>query len=123
MIPGRALEIRYARAGGDRGRYRHVFGRGVRMLTRRDGAVLLKGRRRIWADDREPGFRYTERSNPMKRRRSSDSSLLWLALGGLTLYFLLQPRAGQMYAAPIGPQRPVVPVYPTEESGAWGVGT
>lgn len=76
MIPGRALEIRYRRTDGHR--YRHAFRQPVRMETNADGSVTLRGRARVWADDREAGFaRYLE--NPGRKRPVTIARLgIWL---------------------------------------------
>lgn len=80
MIPGQALEIRYRRTDGRH--YVHRFKPGVRMHTRRDGAVLLKGPRRIWADDRARGFaRYLE--NPRRKDATMKDVMTYLLIGGL----------------------------------------
>ena len=97
-VPGTALEIRYRRAT-DGKLYYHPFEGPVKMMANADGSVTLRGQRRIWADDREPGFweRYghhprRKRRNPMaRRRRRKDNSTLWLVLGGAALY-LFWPR-------------------------------
>jgi len=115
-IPGRALEIRYVRPGGKH--YYHPFTTPVRMLANRDGSVTLRGRYRIHADDREPGFsRYTRRHrgrNPMARRRryggGGKTSYTTLALYGIGAYlaygFLTGRSPMQMIAATTGPLTP-----------------
>lgn len=68
-IPGYAATVQYFRHG--RTPYEHEFGppsQPVRMLALSDGSVLLKGTRRIWADDREPGFTRYTRQNPISQR-------------------------------------------------------
>ena len=105
-IPGRALEIRYRRAGRDGGLYRHQFTGRVAMLARQDGSILLRGRARIWADDRGKGFaRYTrERGNPMARRNGGGSGMMYLLLGAAGLYLL----SSRQQAAPAPAAAPVV---------------
>jgi hypothetical protein len=120
-IPGTLTEVRYRRVGQDKGHYFHRFTSPVRMIAKPGGAVLLKGRGKIWSDeDRDRNFaRYTrrKRSQPMRRtsyrRNPSGSSgdggsLVPLALiagavwllssrpGGISAMFA--PRAPATYA-------------------------
>lgn len=89
-IPGSALEVRYRRSDGKL--YYHPFEGPVKMVANHDGSVTLRGARRIWADDREPGFwqrygHHRRRRNPVaRRRRRSDNTMLWL-LGGAAAFF------------------------------------
>lgn len=98
-IPGRALEIRYLRSDGKH--YFHPFEHNVSMVANRDGSVTLRGGKRIWANDGEPGFweRYghhpKRRRNPVarrRRRRQSGGDTNWLLIGavGFIAYTLLQ---------------------------------
>lgn len=98
-IPGKALEIRYRRST-DGKLYYHPFEGPVSMKANADGSVTLRGSKRLWADDREPGFwqRYghgRSRRNPMarRRRRGGDNTMLWL-LGGAALLFFWNRPAG-----------------------------
>lgn len=98
-IPGSALEVRYRRAT-DGKLYYHPFEGPVKMVANADGSVTLRGGKRLWADDREPGFweRYghhpKRRRNPMarrRRRRGGDNTFLWLLGGAALLLFWNRP--------------------------------
>jgi len=98
-IPGRALEIRYQRTGSQPGRYKHPFESPVRMYAMNDGSVLLRGSKRLHADDRERDFdQYVHpqhrRRNPMARRKRRASGQMgtgtWLLIG-LGALLLLRP--------------------------------
>jgi hypothetical protein len=110
-IPGTALEIRYRR-NTDGKLYYHPFEGPVTMKANRDGSVTLRGRKRIWADDREPGFweRYGhgrgKRRNPVaRRRRGGDNTMLWLIGGAALLFFWNRPaQAVSTGGQPIIPQ-------------------
>ena len=101
-IPGRVMEIRYRRSGKDRGLYKHPFTGRVGMYARADGSILLRGRSRVWADDREAGFsRYTHgRSNPMARRNGGGGGMGLLILGAAALFLLSKKGTAVAAAAP-----------------------
>lgn len=98
MIPGRTTEIRYIREGEHSGPYKHAFSRAtdVRQYAMSDGSVLLKGKRRIHADDRRPGFeKYTHGGNPTMATRKDDTSVLWWVLIGGLAYWMITQAQGQ----------------------------
>jgi len=83
-IPGRVLEIRYDRNGTY---YKHEFKPGVKQRINPDGSVTLyHPARRLWANDREPGFwkRYGHHhSNPRGGRMARQRGWLpWLLIAG-----------------------------------------
>lgn len=117
VIPGELVQVRYRRTGSQSGMYYHDFKPGVRMYAQADGSVVLKGRKNIHADDREPGFwaRYGHgKGRTMARRRrrrnpsrggGANTGLMFLIAGGALLYFLSQRRP--VLAAPtMGPSGP-----------------
>lgn len=95
-IPGHALEIRYQRTGRSLpGRYKHPFEHPVKMYAMNDGSVLLRGTKKIHADDRERDFdQYVHpshrRRNPMARRSGGGNTGMWL-LVGLGAFLLMRP--------------------------------
>ncbi|MGH3055546.1 MAG: hypothetical protein ACRDL7_11275 [Gaiellaceae bacterium] len=96
VIPGTATEIRYNRTGSQAGMYKHPFEQNVKMYALKNGSVLLKGRRRIHADDREPNFsRYVHPSHGQRRNprmAKKDNTMMYLGLGLLAV-FVLKPGA------------------------------
>lgn len=99
-IPGTALEIRYLRSDGKH--YFHPFEQNVKMIANRNGSVTLRGGKRIWANDGEPGFwerygHHPRRRNPVarRRRRQSGGDTNWLLIGavGFIAYNLMQSGA------------------------------
>lgn len=125
-IPGRVTEIRYQRTGRDAGAYYHRFTQPVRMLTRPDGTVLLKGARRIWADDRAPDFeRYLERAsmrrrNPADRTKASGEEIWIVGLLLAGLWFMARER-GTIGGGTGGGGGGIAPIWagPAASSGIW----
>lgn len=111
-IPGEVTEIRYRRTGSQKGNYYHPFKGGVKMIANADGSVTLRGRRRIHADDREPGFwkRYGHghgRSNPMAQGKifgMDPFTLALVAVGGYFLYQHLSAQSASAFWEPGSPQ-------------------
>lgn len=131
-IPGHALEIRYQRTGRNAGPYKHPFEHHVRMYAMRDGSVLLKGSKRIHADDREKDFdQYVHRShrrrirrNPMARDRMENTG--WWLLGGLALIYFLKGGFGLGTSATtvwVNETTGVMQVSPTSPGTGWRLAT
>jgi hypothetical protein len=94
-IPGSVVEVRYRRAPGKY--YQHTFKPGVHQRNNANGSVTLyHPSRRIWADDREPGFwkQYGDH-NPRRGGRMAKSTP-WLTYGlvGLAIYLIMKQQPG-----------------------------
>ena len=131
-IPGQVLEVRYARAGKDPGRYVHKFGPNVRMRLGpgRSRVQLYHARGEpIWADERARDYDrwvaldHRRRVNPRKRamaRQRQDDNTMWLLLGGVALWYFYSQRAPQPVSTGgqmILPQSPVAVWYNDPASG------
>lgn len=94
-IPGAVVEVRYRRSPGKY--FQHTFKPGVHQRNNADGSVTLyHPSRRIWADDREPGFwrKYGDHNPRGGSRMAKTTPWMTYALIGLGLYLIMRQPQG-----------------------------